>query len=304
MADHATTRRHLPAPLPTGAPDSGPGILDEASVQTLVESAGGSAALDAEGTASDSVQPVEVDSLLGSDAMDETVSAVLAIRDDHLEAWSRPRSSSELTGILADPEHDPDPDPDPDLDNVPDELQVPGEVVEKSNPADRRPDVDRLRAVRTGEGTATLCVGWPEDSDTLALPARICEQGRASAQTTRREERLPSPPMRADGRSDDDSSGDRGDLPTEVLLQVVQRRLGLGEDHPIGALQREAFRRAVEVLVQLREPFLGTGHDGPELVPAPQERGACELALFGHPDCTTLDAEQICQGREDAEDQS
>ena len=87
---------------------------------------------------------------------------------------------------MADPEHEPHPDPDDVLGS----LQVPGEVVEKSTLADRRPDVNRLRAVRTGEGTATLYVCWPENSDTLALPARIYEQARAFAQATKREDRL------------------------------------------------------------------------------------------------------------------
>lgn len=87
---------------------------------------------------------------------------------------------------MSDPAHDPHPDPD----DVLGALQVPGEVVEKSALADRRPDVNRLRAVRTGEGTATLYVGWPENTDTLALPARVYEQSRAFAQATRREDRL------------------------------------------------------------------------------------------------------------------
>jgi hypothetical protein len=77
---------------------------------------------------------------------------------------------------MADAACDPPPDPDDMLDL----LQVPSEVVEKSNLADRRPDVNRLRAVRTGEGTATLYVGWPENTDTLALPARVYEQARVS----------------------------------------------------------------------------------------------------------------------------
>lgn len=84
---------------------------------------------------------------------------------------------------MTDPALPPDPDDEA-------QLQVPGEVVENSNLADRRPDVNRLRAVRTGEGTATLCVGWPENSDTLALPTRISEQARAFAQATEREDRL------------------------------------------------------------------------------------------------------------------
>lgn len=89
---------------------------------------------------------------------------------------------------MADPARDPHPDPDDMLDAP----QVPGEVVEESNVADRRPDVNRLRAVRTGEGTAALYVGWPENSDTFALPARIYEQARAFAQATKREDRLPA----------------------------------------------------------------------------------------------------------------
>ena len=45
-------------------------------------------------------------------------------------------------------------------------------------------------AALMGEGAATLYVGWPENSDTLALPARIYEQARAFAQATKREDRL------------------------------------------------------------------------------------------------------------------
>ena len=87
---------------------------------------------------------------------------------------------------MSDSAHEPHSEPDDALDA----LQVPGEVVEKSTLADRRPDVNRLRAVHTGEGAATLYVGWPENSDTLALPARIYEQARAFAQATKREDRL------------------------------------------------------------------------------------------------------------------
>ena len=87
---------------------------------------------------------------------------------------------------MSDSAHEPNSEPDDALDA----LQVPGEVVEKSTLADRRPDVNRLRAVHTGEGAATLYVGWPENSDTLALPARIYEQARAFAQATKREDRL------------------------------------------------------------------------------------------------------------------
>lgn len=105
MADHATTRRHLSESLPTGALEGDPGALDEAYVQALVESAGGPGALDAEGIQGDSVQSVEIDSLLGFDAMSERVSAVLAICDDHLEAfWALDNAAfqSAVTGFIAD----------------------------------------------------------------------------------------------------------------------------------------------------------------------------------------------------------
>ncbi|MEX5307570.1 hypothetical protein RF644_17635 [Kocuria sp. CPCC 205258] len=87
MADHATTRPDL-STLPSTTPaGSDPDLVDEAYVETLVESAGGAAALDPEGIEGDSAQPVEVDSLLGLDAVGEMVTAVLAIREDHLEAF-------------------------------------------------------------------------------------------------------------------------------------------------------------------------------------------------------------------------
>jgi hypothetical protein len=87
MADHATTRPD-PSTLPNTTPaGADPELLDEAYVETLVESAGGAAALDPEGIEGDSVQPVEVNSLLGADPMSEAVFAVLAIRGDHLEAF-------------------------------------------------------------------------------------------------------------------------------------------------------------------------------------------------------------------------
>lgn len=105
MADHATTRRHPPAPPPAVASESDPGILDEAYVETLVESAGGAAALDPEGIEGDSVQPVEVDSLLGLDGVGEMVTAVLAIRDDHMEAfWALDNAAFQVavTDFIAD----------------------------------------------------------------------------------------------------------------------------------------------------------------------------------------------------------
>jgi hypothetical protein len=82
----------------------------------------------------------------------------------------------------------PEPDEQP-------RLQVPGEVVERSKLIDRRPAVSRLRAVRTGEASATLYVGWPENSDTLALAPRVYEQARALAQAIRREDRLLEDPL-------------------------------------------------------------------------------------------------------------
>lgn len=69
-------------------------------------------------------------------------------------------------------------------------LGVPGEVVERSKLAERRPDVDRLRAVRTGERTATLYVDWPESPRTQHLAPQIFDRARAFAQATRRNDRL------------------------------------------------------------------------------------------------------------------
>lgn len=105
MAAGTTTRRDLPERLSTEAPEIDPGMLDGAYVDALLESAGGPAALDAEGVEGDSVQSVEVESLLGFDAMAEMVTAVLAIRDDHLEAfWALDNAAFQaaVTDFIAD----------------------------------------------------------------------------------------------------------------------------------------------------------------------------------------------------------
>ena len=87
MAAGTTTRRDFPGLLSTDASERDPGMLDGAYVDALVESAGGATALDAEGIEDDSVQPVEVEALLGAAAKDEVVFTVLAIRDDHLKTF-------------------------------------------------------------------------------------------------------------------------------------------------------------------------------------------------------------------------
>jgi hypothetical protein len=105
MADHATTRPDSPALLSSEPAESDPGALDEAYLEALVESAGGAAALAAEGIEGDYVQPVEVDSLLGAEPMTEVVFAVLAIRDDHLESfWALDNTAFQaaVTDFIAD----------------------------------------------------------------------------------------------------------------------------------------------------------------------------------------------------------
>lgn len=69
-------------------------------------------------------------------------------------------------------------------------LDVPGEVVERSKLAERRPDVDRLRAVRTGERSAILYVDWPESPAVQGSAPQIFDRVRAFVQATRRQDRL------------------------------------------------------------------------------------------------------------------
>ena len=105
MAGHATTRPDLSTLPSTTQAGTDPDLVDEAYVETLVESAGGAAALDPEGIEGDSVQPVEVDSLLGLDGVGEMVTAVLAIRDDHMEAfWALDNAAFQVavTDFIAD----------------------------------------------------------------------------------------------------------------------------------------------------------------------------------------------------------
>jgi hypothetical protein len=105
MADHATTRRDPPGLPSTERPGNESGLLDGAYIETLVQSAGGAAALDAEGIEGDYVQPVVVDALLDSTATVETVTTVLAIREDDLEAfWGLDNSAfqSEVADFIGD----------------------------------------------------------------------------------------------------------------------------------------------------------------------------------------------------------
>ena len=105
MADRATTHRDSPELPSMERPGGESGLVDGAYIETLVQSAGGAAALGAEGIEGDYVQPVVVDALLGSTATDETVSAVLAIRDDHLEAfWGLDNAAfqSEVANFIVD----------------------------------------------------------------------------------------------------------------------------------------------------------------------------------------------------------
>lgn len=105
MADHATTRQDPPELPSTERPGNDSGLLDGAYIETLVQSAGGAAALDAEGIEGDYVQPVVVDALLGPTATGETVSTVLAIHEGHLEAfWGLDNAAfqSAVTNFIVD----------------------------------------------------------------------------------------------------------------------------------------------------------------------------------------------------------
>lgn len=80
--------------------------------------------------------------------------------------------------------------PDDAPTDLPARLGIAGEAIETSKLAALRPHVNRLRAVRTAQDRAELYVGWPENTDTFALAARVYDQARAFAQATRREDRL------------------------------------------------------------------------------------------------------------------
>ncbi|GGG70605.1 hypothetical protein GCM10011374_38970 [Kocuria dechangensis] len=105
MATQSTARKHLPTPPSAHAPEPAPETLDSSYLESLVEAAGGAQALVADGVESDYVQPVDVEKLLGAVAPEEVVSAVLAIRQEHLETFWRVDNTafqSAVTGFIAD----------------------------------------------------------------------------------------------------------------------------------------------------------------------------------------------------------
>jgi len=81
------------------------------------------------------------------------------------------------------PEHEPDARPGQPA-------PVPGRFLKKSKLSARRPHVQRLRAVRTGERTAAVHIGWPESTGPVPTGSALYAQALAVAEATQREDHL------------------------------------------------------------------------------------------------------------------
>lgn len=85
---------------------------------------------------------------------------------------------------------DPHPGPEDEPPEPPEPLPVPGDVVEGSKLAARRPHVERLRVVRTGRVSATVYLGWPDSPGSPPTAVTVYERARVLAHATGREDHL------------------------------------------------------------------------------------------------------------------
>lgn len=67
---------------------------------------------------------------------------------------------------------------------------VPGRFLKRSKLSARRPHVQRLRAVRIGERSAAVYIGWPESTGPIPTGAELYIQALAVAEATHQEDHL------------------------------------------------------------------------------------------------------------------
>jgi hypothetical protein len=125
---------------------------------------------------------------------------------------------------------EPPPGPEQEPDAQPRQpAQVPGRFLKRSKLSARRPHIRRLRAVRTGERTAAVYIGWPESTGPVPSASALYAQALAVAEAAQREDHLletvplqvtvhvhaPDPPAGGEGAME--VLLDLSDLPTVQL---------------------------------------------------------------------------------------